>query len=213
MLMEKLNPVKYAQGLGVFMNGKVTIYGSSYKMFNTEPFLVTLGDNVYISLDAVFICHDGGTLPFRKDIPDLDIAARINVGYNVFIGVKSLVLPRVTIGNNCIIGACALVTKDVPEFLLTADNNKASLSHFDDVIKGLPNNVIKMQFIQNNINTIIINLVVDEKIYQSGDEESILFEMKNRFEKAIKIVFNYVEEIPREKSGKFALVKNNLKIT
>jgi len=52
------------------MKGSVTIYGSSYKMFSAEPYLVTLGDNVYISLDAKFICHDGSVLPFRKDVPD-----------------------------------------------------------------------------------------------------------------------------------------------
>lgn len=96
------------------------------------------------------------------------------------------------------------------EFLLTADNNKVSLSHLADVIKGLPNNVINMQFIQKNIRTIIINLVVDKKTFQKSDEESILFEMNSRFGKTTNILFNYVEDIPREKSGKFSLIKNTL---
>ena len=87
MLYAQLYPVKYAKALGVMMNGSVTIYGSSYKMFSSEPFLVTLGDNVYITLDVKFICHDGSVLPFRKDIPDLDITKKITVGNNVFIGL------------------------------------------------------------------------------------------------------------------------------
>jgi len=69
------------------MKGGVYIYGSSYKMFSSEAFLVTLGDNVYISLAARFICHDGAVSPFRKDVPDFDITKRIYVGNNVFIGM------------------------------------------------------------------------------------------------------------------------------
>lgn len=122
MIRAKLNPVAYAKSLGVIMNGKVTIYGTSHKMFSAEPYLVTLGDNVYISLDALFLCHDGGTLPFRKDIPDLDIAARITVGDNVFIGMRACILPGVTIGDNCIIGACAVVTKNVPDNSIVGGN-------------------------------------------------------------------------------------------
>ena len=122
ILRAKINPVKYAKKLGVAMKGKVTIYGSSYKMFSAEPYLVTLGDNVFISLDALFLCHDGGTLPFRDETPDLDIAARITVGNNVFIGMRACILPGVTIGNNCIIGACAVVTKNVPDNSIVGGN-------------------------------------------------------------------------------------------
>lgn len=122
LLQAQLNPVKYAKALGVTMNGSVTIYGSSYMMFSSEPFLVTLGDNVYISLDAKFICHDGSVLPFRKDIPDLDITKRINVGDNVFIGLGALILPGVSIGSNCVVGAYSVVTKDVPDGYIVAGN-------------------------------------------------------------------------------------------
>ncbi len=122
LLYAQLYPVKFAQKIGVNMKGKVTIYGSSYKMFSAEPYLVTLGDNVFISLDAKFICHDGSVLPFRNDIPDLDITKRINVGDNVFIGLGALILPGVRIGNNCVIGAYAVVTKDVQDGMIVGGN-------------------------------------------------------------------------------------------
>jgi acetyltransferase-like isoleucine patch superfamily enzyme len=122
LLLAQLYPVSYAKSLGVTMHGHVTIYGSSYKMFSAEPYLVTLGDNVYISLDARFICHDGSVLPFRKDIPDLDITKRINVGDNIFIGMGAIILPGVNIGNNCIVGANAVVTKDVPDGYIVGGN-------------------------------------------------------------------------------------------
>jgi carbonic anhydrase/acetyltransferase-like protein (isoleucine patch superfamily) len=128
LLEAQLFPVGYAKKIGVKMEGTVTIYGSSYKMFSSEPFLVTLGNNVYISLEAKFICHDGSVLPFRKDIPDLDITKRINIGNNVFIGLGALILPGVTIGNNCVVGAYSVVTKNVPE---------------DSIVGGNPAKIIK----------------------------------------------------------------------
>ena len=134
LLYAQLYPVEYAKSLGVKMKGKVTIYGSSYKMFSSESFLVTLGDNVFISLDAKFICHDGSVLPFRKDIPDLDITKRINVGNNVFIGLGALILPGVTIGNNCVIGAYSVVTKDVPNETIVGGNPAKIIKKTDEYL-------------------------------------------------------------------------------
>jgi len=84
-------------------------------MFSSEPYLVTLGDNVFISVGTEFVCHDGSTLPYRRKYPDLELAGEIIVGDNVFIGKGVTILPGVTIGSNCVIGACSVVTKDVPD--------------------------------------------------------------------------------------------------
>lgn len=131
----KLFPVSYARDIGVNIKGKVTIYGSSYEMFSSEPFLVTLGDNVYITLNVKFICHDGSVLPFRKDIPDLDITKKIIVGNNVFIGLGAVILPGVTVGNDCIIGAYAVVTKDVPDNSVVGGNPARFIKFTKDFIK------------------------------------------------------------------------------
>jgi len=96
------------------------------------------------------------------------------------------------------------------EFLYASDGSKVSLSHLADVIKGLPNNVKKMQFIQEGMDFIIVKLVVETSMYTQKNEESILSEMKNRFGENTKIKFDYVNDIPRESSGKFALIKNKL---
>lgn len=109
-----LYPEKYARKIGVKAIGKFRVYGSSYSMFGTEPWLITLGDNVHITMDVKFICHDGGTLILRHLVPDLEITKPITVGNNVYIGVRTLILPGVSIGDNCIIGAGSIVTKDIP---------------------------------------------------------------------------------------------------
>ena len=49
-----------------------------------------------------------------KRVPDLELTAPIAVGDDVYIGVNAVILPGVTIGNRCIIGAGAVVTKSIP---------------------------------------------------------------------------------------------------
>ena len=117
-----LYPGLYAKKIGVDCQPDIKIYGTSYYMFSAEPYLVTLGKNVHISIDASFVCHDGATLPFRKIIPDLELAGEIHVGDNVFIGTGAIVLANVSIGNNCVIGAHAVVTKNVPDGSVVAGN-------------------------------------------------------------------------------------------
>ena len=89
------------------------IYGRV--IWGTEPWLITLGNNVHITDGVKFIAHDGATLLFRKEIPDLEITKPITVGDDVYIGNNVLVLPGVKIGNKVIVGAGAVVTKDIPD--------------------------------------------------------------------------------------------------
>ncbi|CAN1599904.1 acyltransferase [Pseudomonas mediterranea] len=144
MLHAALYPVSYAKKIGVNFAGEVTIYGSSYEMFSTEPYLVTLGDNVFISIKAKFVCHDGSTLPFRKDIPDLELAGEINVGDNVFIGMGALILPNVRIGNNCIVGANSVVTKDVADGTIVAGNPARAISLTKDFLERAQKRSLKI---------------------------------------------------------------------
>jgi acetyltransferase-like isoleucine patch superfamily enzyme len=97
-------------------------------MFGSEPWLITLGDNVYIASGCQFITHDGGVLILREKYPDLEITQPINVGSNVYIGFNCTLLPGVNVGNNVIIGANSVVTRNVPE---------------NTVIAGVPARVIK----------------------------------------------------------------------
>jgi acetyltransferase-like isoleucine patch superfamily enzyme len=100
--------------VGVKLGQGVRIYGNPRKMFSTEPWCISLGNNVHITRDVLFVTHDGGTLLFRHIEPTLEITKKILVGNNVYIGVRSIILPGVKIGDNVIIAAGSIVTRDVP---------------------------------------------------------------------------------------------------
>lgn len=70
--------------------GGVHIYGDIE--WSTEPWLIRLGDNVHITDGVRFETHDGGTLLFRKDIPDLEITKPIVIGNDVYIGNNAMIV-------------------------------------------------------------------------------------------------------------------------
>ena len=113
-ILYRFCPLKYARKVGVnFPEGELHLYGKV--AWSTEPWIITLGKNVHITNGVKFITHDGGTLVFRKYYPDLEITKPITVGNDVYIGNDVIILPGVKIGNKVIIGAGAVVSKDIPD--------------------------------------------------------------------------------------------------
>lgn len=74
---------------------------------------VTFGDNVFIAPGCGFYTA-GHPLDVESRNEGLEYAYPITVGNNVWIGAHVAVLPGVTIGDNAVIGAGSIVTKDIP---------------------------------------------------------------------------------------------------
>lgn len=113
-----LTPVKkqaniYRKYLGVVI-GKNTRFTGKDISFGSEPFLVEIGDNVTITKGVSFQTHDGGVGLFRNEFPGINVFGRIKVGNDVFIGYRAIIMYGVTIGDNVVIGAGSIVTRDIP---------------------------------------------------------------------------------------------------
>jgi putative colanic acid biosynthesis acetyltransferase WcaF len=50
------------------------------------------------------------------------VTAKITIGEDAFVGARAFVLPGVTIGVRSVIGACSVVTHDVPDNVIAAGN-------------------------------------------------------------------------------------------
>ena len=79
----------------------------------TEPYLVSIGDNVIIAGGVRFATHDASACYYIPGASDL--YGRITIGDNCFLGMGSLITPGVTLANNCIVGAGSVVTKSFVE--------------------------------------------------------------------------------------------------
>lgn len=70
---------------------------------------ITLGSDVYLAPNVCFFASG-------HDVDDLSklVGGDIVVGDRVWIGANAIILPGVTIGSGCVIGAGSVVTKDIP---------------------------------------------------------------------------------------------------
>ena len=85
----------------------------SDKIETTEPYLVTIGDNVMIAPNVQFTTHDASASHYIPGSSDL--FGRITVGDNSFIGMGSIMLPGTSVEKDSIVGAGSVVTKKFVE--------------------------------------------------------------------------------------------------
>lgn len=95
---------------------------------------VTFGDNVFIAPDCGFYTA-GHPLEAAERNRGLEYARPISVGDNVWIGAHVSVLPGVTIGDNCVIGAGSVVNRDIPSGSLAAGNPCRVIRKIDNTEK------------------------------------------------------------------------------
>ncbi len=82
---------------------------------------VEFGDNVFIAPNCGFYTA-GHPIDVEQRNKGLEYAKPIKVGDNVWIGGNVVVLPGVTIGNNCVIGAGSIVVKNIPDNSIAVGN-------------------------------------------------------------------------------------------
>ena len=82
---------------------------------------VTFGDDVFIGPRCGFYTA-GHPLDAERRNKGLEFALPITVGSSVWFGGNVCVLPGVRIGDNAVIGAGSVVTKDIPPGVVAAGN-------------------------------------------------------------------------------------------
>lgn len=113
------------------------------RIMPSDPKLLKLGNNVCIATNVRFLGHD------RIDIMLSGLFKQkytkfydcIEVGNNVFIGSDVIVLPGVKIGDNTIIGAGAVVSKDLPNRFLWGGVPAKRIGNFQDFVDKRKDNI------------------------------------------------------------------------
>ena len=85
---------------------------------------VTIGKDVMMGPEVVI--YTSGHRFDRSDIPmceqDMTEPKEVVIGDDVWIGANVIILPGVSIGTGCIIGAGSVVTKSIPNYSVAAGN-------------------------------------------------------------------------------------------
>lgn len=87
---------------------------------------IYIGDKTLIGSQTVLATINHGKQPGERGDNHLE---PIHIGKNVWIGSHVTILPRVTIGNNAIIAAGAVVTKDVPADMVAGGVPAKAIKH------------------------------------------------------------------------------------
>lgn len=91
-------------GAGVFLNFNCIILDIAE---------VSIGDRTQIGPGVQILAADHPRNPIQRNT-GLEFGRPVKIGRNVWIGAGALILPGVTIGDDAIIGAGSVVTRDVP---------------------------------------------------------------------------------------------------
>ena len=94
---------------------------SNHNLIILDVGKVRIGDNVQIAPNVSIYTAGHPVHPESRN-SGYEYGIDITIGDNVWIGGSVTILPGVTIGNNAVIGAGSVVTKDIPADVIAAGN-------------------------------------------------------------------------------------------
>ncbi|EIM05713.1 Coenzyme F390 synthetase-like protein [Planococcus antarcticus DSM 14505] len=121
-----------------------------------------------------------------------------------------------TLSQTCKCGVESPIVKSIQgrklDFLYTADGAKINGGNVANLFKNIPNALVRAQTIQDKKDEIKIFLEVDKNLYKNEYDVLLKNEFLHKFGTNTNIIIEHVDNIPREKSGKFRLIKNNVEV-
>ena len=123
-ILEPINPRKnrprILRKLGCKV-GKDIFVGDNVRIDLNHADKIYIGDHTHITSGCRLLCHqrdlrnyfvgdDSAKLPYKL--------GEIHIGKGCMIGMETMIMPGVTIGDGAIIGAFSLVTKDIPAWTI-----------------------------------------------------------------------------------------------
>lgn len=97
----------------------------------------------------------------------------------------------------------------VLDCLYSRERGRINLGNVSNCVKHTPN-IRQFQAVQAAVDAVDVSLVVDREGYTNAEEATFLRELRDRLGERIEIRLHYVDEIPRERSGKVRIVKNSV---
>ena len=98
----------------------------------------------------------------------------------------------------------------VDDYIYSPETGKINLGNISNTLKDTKG-IIKFQVTQNDLNHILIKLIIDTSSYDEKSRVKFEKNWRDRLGYTMNIDYKYVSKIDVESSGKFRLVKNNIK--
>ena len=121
LVVNGMNQIGCGSLIWLLDGGKITLNGGGFTAGNNviiSKESVEIGSNCQIAWGVTISDHDFHKT-YTGGLQNVETSP-VKIGNNVWIGMNATILKGVTIGDNAIIAASALVTKDVPSGALVA---------------------------------------------------------------------------------------------
>jgi acetyltransferase-like isoleucine patch superfamily enzyme len=110
---------------------KCTINGCTILSYRS----VVIGDNVNLSPEVIIMDSPGHSADktISDSVDNIKIAP-VTIENDVWIALRAMIMPGVTIGHHAVVGAGAIVTKDVPPHCVVAGNPAKIIKDFREEV-------------------------------------------------------------------------------
>lgn len=101
--------------------GKNVFVGDYVRVDKNHADLIYIDDYAHLTAGCRLLCHQRDLSSYHVGDNAADCGYRlgeIHIGKGVMIGMESMIMPGVTIGDGAIVGAMSLVTKDIPPYTI-----------------------------------------------------------------------------------------------
>lgn len=129
----------YIQGLvakGLKLGNDVHIVDQCF-LDAAHCYLIQIDNNVTIAPNVTLLAHDAST----KEFLNYTKLGKVHIKENTFLGHSSIIMPGVTVGKNCIIGAGSVVTKDIPDGVVAAGAPAKIITTLDAYLEKIKKDV------------------------------------------------------------------------
>ena len=101
--------------------GKNTFFGDYVRMDTSYADMIYIGDYTHITSGCRLLCHQRDLTGYCVGDNAADLGYKtgeIQIGKGVMVGMETIIMPGVTIGDGAIIGAGSIVTRDIPAWTI-----------------------------------------------------------------------------------------------
>ena len=101
--------------------GKNTFFGDYVRMDTSYADMIYIGDYSHVTSGCRLLCHQRDLTGYCVGDNAAELGYKtgeIHIGKGVMVGMETLIMPGVTIGDGAIIGAGSIVTRDIPAWTI-----------------------------------------------------------------------------------------------
>ncbi|UOQ95060.1 phenylacetate--CoA ligase family protein [Halobacillus shinanisalinarum] len=218
------NNIKFTfKPIAIFPNAETLL--SEDKKIIEKAFNSIVRDQYASSEGAPFITEcPYGSLHLNIDTGVFEsVNVRGNVGeiYVTSFTTRGTPLIRYKIGDSvefkegiCSCGAKTPIIKRIigrsMDYLYSEERGAVNSPNIANTVKKLPHSVKNIQFVQNEYDRIIVNVVRDDTLYKEEHTNIIIKELQKRLGEKLYFEVRFLDKIPVQNSGKTRFIINNL---